>query len=172
MSPWRKLLRGQPGARAAIYKRHVEDTRRVITAHFNEGRGPARRDAHAFDNGCVRAIFQVDEHLPDDLCQGVFVRGRQYQAWIRFSNGNSVRRPGWMFDARGMATSYRRAQEADGRREAHAGLVLISHPSSSSMTQRARKTLSIMRGDWFAHIWCRRFSSAGFRKRQRPFLPT
>jgi len=81
----------------------VEDTRRVISANFEAGRGPARRDAHAFDNGCVRAIFQVDENLPDELCRGVFVRGRQYKTWIRFSNGNSERRPGWMFDARGMA---------------------------------------------------------------------
>ena len=109
----------------------VEDTRRVITGHFNEGRGPARRDAHAFDNGCVRAIFQVDENLPDELCQGVFVPGHQYKAWIRFSNGNSERRPGWMFDARGMAiklTGVPGAKLMDDEKHTQ-DFVLISHPS-------------------------------------------
>src|SRR5689334_24372678 len=81
----------------------VGSIRRAIAGHFEEGRGPARRDAHAFDNGCVRAIFQVREDLPEELRQGVFVPGRQYKAWIRFSNGNSERRPRYWFDARGMA---------------------------------------------------------------------
>jgi hypothetical protein len=81
----------------------VESIRRAIAGHFEEGRRPAHRDAHAFDNGCVRAIFQVDENLREELRVGVFEPGSQYKTWIRFSNGNSEPRPGWMFDARGMA---------------------------------------------------------------------
>ncbi len=81
----------------------VEAIHSAIEGHFKEGRGPARRDAHAYDNGCVRAIFLVDADLPDHLCQGAFQRGREYKAWIRFSNGNSEPRPAWFFDARGMA---------------------------------------------------------------------
>ena len=130
----------------------VEDTRRVITGHFNEGRGPARRDAHAFDNGCVRAIFQVDENLPDELCQGVFVPGHQYKAWIRFSNGNSERRPGWMFDARGMAiklTGVPGAKLMDDEKHTQ-DFVLISHPAFFvDDLKRYRKTLDwFMRGGW------------------------
>src|SRR3954466_8054090 len=34
-----------------------------IGRRFNEGRRPALRDAHAQDNGCVRAIFRVDPGL-------------------------------------------------------------------------------------------------------------
>lgn len=130
----------------------VEDTRRVITAHFNERRGPARRDAHAFDNGCVRAIFQVSENLPDDLCQGVFVRGRQYRAWIRFSNGNSERRPGWMFDARGMAiklTGVPGEKLMDDEKHTQ-DFILINQPRFFvDDLKRYRKTLeAFMRGGW------------------------
>ena len=108
----------------------VESIQRAIAGHFEEGRGPARRDAHAYDNGCVRAIFQVDENLPDELCQGVFVRGRQYKAWIRFSNGNSEPRPAWMFDARGMAiklTGVPGAKLMDDEKHTQ-DFILISHP--------------------------------------------
>ncbi len=81
----------------------VSGIRDAIGGHFQQGRRPARRDAHAYDNGCVRAIFRVDPDLPADFEQGIFVRGREYPAWIRFSNGNSEARPRWLFDARGMA---------------------------------------------------------------------
>jgi len=131
----------------------VEDTRRVISANFEAGRGPARRDAHAFDNGCVRAIFQVDENLPDELCRGVFVRGRQYKTWIRFSNGNSERRPGWMFDARGMAIKLTGVPgEKLMEDEKHTqDFVLINQPRFFvDDLKRYRKTLeAFMRGGYF-----------------------
>lgn len=76
---------------------------RAIKGHFDAGKGIARRDAHAIDNGCVRALFRVDPHLPPDLQHGIFVPGKEYRAWIRFSNGNSEPRPKWLPDARGMA---------------------------------------------------------------------
>jgi hypothetical protein len=149
----------------------VEDTRRVITAHFNEGRGPARRDAHAFDNGCVRAIFQVSENLSDDLCQGVFVRGRQYRAWIRFSNGNSERRPGWMFDARGMAiklTGVPGEKLMDDEKNTQ-DFVLINRPHFFvDDLKRYRKTLAwFMRGGWWDQYF---FSLLQLRKRDEFWL--
>ncbi len=50
--------------------------------------GTARRDAHPKAHGCVKADFQVNEKLPDRLAKGIFVPGKTYHAWIRFSNGN------------------------------------------------------------------------------------
>jgi hypothetical protein len=76
--------------------------RRAIDVNFKR-RQPARRDAHAFDNGCVRALFRVDPDLNADLRHGVFIPGQEYKAWIRFSNGNSEPRSRWWPDARGMA---------------------------------------------------------------------
>jgi len=103
----------------------------AITLHFEQGGPPARRDAHAYDNGCVRAIFSVDADLPEHLRHGVFVPGRQYKAWIRFSNGNSEARPAWFFDARGMAI---KLMGVPGEKllgdEIHTqDFILISHPN-------------------------------------------
>lgn len=67
-------------------------------------RGSARRDAHPKAHGCVRAEFQVLDTLPDALAKGMFIPGRTYQAWIRFSNGSSdPTRADIKRDARGMA---------------------------------------------------------------------
>jgi hypothetical protein len=66
--------------------------------------GSARRDAHPKAHGCIKAEFHVVDTLPETLSKGVFVPGKTYQAWIRFSNGSGdpthadIER-----DARGMA---------------------------------------------------------------------
>ena len=108
----------------------VESIASAINLHFKQGRRPARRDAHAYDNGCVRAIFRVDADLPDHLRQGVFVPGSQYKAWIRFSNGNSEARPAWFFDARGMAIKLMGVPDEkllDDEKHTQ-DFILISHP--------------------------------------------
>jgi hypothetical protein len=66
--------------------------------------GSARRDAHPKAHGCVKAEFHVLETLPDRLAKGMFIPGKTYQAWIRFSNGSrDPTRPDIKKDARGMA---------------------------------------------------------------------
>ena len=66
--------------------------------------GSARRDAHPKAHGCVKAEFNIVDTLPEALSKGMFVPGKTYQAWIRFSNGSGdpthadIKR-----DARGMA---------------------------------------------------------------------
>jgi hypothetical protein len=82
----------------------TEIIRRFIVRRFQEGRRPALRDAHAADTGCVRAIFQVDSDIAPELRHGVFAApGREFNAWIRFSNGNSEVLSPRLPDARGMA---------------------------------------------------------------------
>lgn len=66
--------------------------------------GSARRDAHPKAHGCVTAEFHVLDALPKALAKGMFVPGRTYRAWIRFSNGSSdPTRADIKGDARGMA---------------------------------------------------------------------
>lgn len=66
--------------------------------------GTARRDAHPKAHGCVKAEFQVLDNLPTQFRQGVFIPGKTYAAWIRFSNGaNDPTRADIKGDARGMA---------------------------------------------------------------------
>src|SRR5262249_44797630 len=45
----------------------VDLIHKSIERRFREGSGPAHRDAHAGDNGCVRAIFRVDPDLDREL---------------------------------------------------------------------------------------------------------
>jgi hypothetical protein len=118
----------------AIEERSIDDIidviRRAIDKRFQAGE-PARRDAHAFDTGCVRAVFRVDNNLHPDLRQGVFVPGAEYPAWIRFSNGNFVRGSARSPDARGMAI---KLMNVPGPKiledEKHTqDFILISHPN-------------------------------------------
>src|SRR6266852_5621654 len=48
--------------------------------------GNARRDAHPKAHGCVKAEFRVDPEIPGSFAKGMFVPGKTYPAWIRFSN--------------------------------------------------------------------------------------
>jgi Catalase len=66
--------------------------------------GSARCDAHPKAHGCVKAEFHIVDTLPETLSKGMFIPGKTYRAWIRFSNGSGdpthadIKR-----DARGMA---------------------------------------------------------------------
>jgi len=115
----------------ASEEKYTNEIVESIAEAIKHGGSPARRDAHAYDNGCVRAIFNVDVNLPDHLRQGVFVPGAQYKAWIRFSNGNSEPRPAWFFDARGMAIKLMGVPNEkildDEKRTQD--FILISHPT-------------------------------------------
>jgi Catalase len=95
--------------------------------------GSARRDAHPKAHGCVKAEFHVVDTLPETLSKGMFVPGKTYQAWIRFSNGSGdpthadIKR-----DARGMAikvlgVSGRKilADESDATTQ---DFIMINHP--------------------------------------------
>ena len=66
--------------------------------------GIALRDAHPKAHGCVHAEFKINEKLPKNLAQGVFIPGKTYQAWIRFSNGSrDATQADIKKDARGIA---------------------------------------------------------------------
>jgi hypothetical protein len=97
-----------------VLQENEEQLTRQIAEHIahkieqaaEKRQGPllALRDAHPKAHGCVRAEFQVEKDLPPDLAQGVFVPGRSYKAWIRFSNGSEDSgKHDAEGDARGMA---------------------------------------------------------------------
>ncbi|CAN5671715.1 catalase family protein [soil metagenome] len=66
--------------------------------------GNARRDAHPKAHGCVTAEFHVNDSLAERFATGIFIPGKTYQAWIRFSNGSQdASRSDSKGDARGMA---------------------------------------------------------------------
>ena len=64
----------------------------------------ALRDAHAKAHACVRAKFTVGNDINSEFQEGVFrTPGKQYSAWVRFSNGATVPAPDEKRDGRGMA---------------------------------------------------------------------
>ncbi len=55
---------------------------------------PPLRGVHPKDHGCVTAKFQVLNDLPDAYRVGVFAKpGREYQAYVRYSNADVLTRP-------------------------------------------------------------------------------
>ncbi|WP_435608090.1 catalase family protein [Pseudomonas knackmussii] len=80
----------------------IEDAIRVVEQHRENTR--VLRDAHAKAHGCVKAEVTVDPHIPADLQKGVFAQpGKEWNAWVRFSNGNAYPQQDSEKDARGMA---------------------------------------------------------------------
>ncbi|MCH6200670.1 SRPBCC family protein [Aquiflexum sp. LQ15W] len=62
------------------------------------------RQVHTKMHGCVKATFAVEKNLPDDLKVGVFAgTAKEYQAWVRFSNGNTQTQKDKKKDIRGVA---------------------------------------------------------------------
>ncbi|MBW0433633.1 catalase family protein [Leptospira yasudae] len=62
----------------------------------------AKRDAHPFAHGCVKAKFTVASSVPEDLKFGIFNSPKTYSAWVRFSNGSITKKPDFEGDIRGM----------------------------------------------------------------------
>lgn len=83
----------------------ARDIGAVIETSIREYRpGSVLRDAHPKAHGCVKAEFHVANTLPDQLAKGIFIPGKTYQAWIRFSNGSKdATQADIKGDARGMA---------------------------------------------------------------------
>ena len=93
--------------------------------------GSARRDAHPKAHGCVRAEFQVLETLPKHLAKGLFIPGKKYQAWIRFSNGSpDATQADIKKDARGMAIKVLAVSGANRLEDevATQDFIMINHP--------------------------------------------
>jgi hypothetical protein len=125
-----RYYRGEKAIEEKFTEEIIDLIRQSIDKRFQQGQRPARRDAHTFDNGCVSAVFRVDPDLDPGLQHGAFIPGREYQAWVRFSNGNIEPRSRWWPDARGMAI---KLMGVDGRKliddETHTqDFILISHP--------------------------------------------
>lgn len=91
-----------PAGEAAMTQDIIQTAIRVVDQHREATR--YLRDAHAKAHGCLQAQVSVLEALPTELRQGVFsAPGKQWQAWIRLSNGNAYPQFDNLQDARGMA---------------------------------------------------------------------
>jgi len=113
----------------AIAEEIADAIERSIRKQYSPGN--ALRDAHPKAHGCVRAEFHVLPTLPNKLAKGVFIPGKTYQAWIRFSNGSrDAAKADIKRDARGMAIKLLAVPEKeiiDGE-AATQDFIMINHP--------------------------------------------
>ena len=80
----------------------IADAIAVVEQHRDNTR--VLRDAHAKAHGCVKAEFRVWDNIDPALRYGVLSEpGRQWDAWLRLSNGNAYPQFDRIKDARGMA---------------------------------------------------------------------
>ena len=84
------------------------NTQAIITAILNRlqreyAPGKTLREFHAKMHGCVKASFAVSPDLPASYQHGFLVPGKTYEAWVRFSNGNTKVLDDRKADLRGMA---------------------------------------------------------------------
>jgi catalase len=86
---------------------HFADIAREINAlqdaASHESGSPVDRGFHAKPHAVLKAELRVSDAIPAMLRVGAFARPATYQAWVRFSNGQSVRQGDRKPDVRGLA---------------------------------------------------------------------
>lgn len=116
-----RIPTGEAEAIAAIT---AQAERRVRAAASSDP--PARRDAHAKPHGILKASFRVLDSVPAPLRAGVFREPREFEAWIRFSNGNGTPGRDGASDGRGMAI---KLLAVDGSPSGTQDVLQINHPA-------------------------------------------
>lgn len=92
-----------PEQRAAV-ESSIQSAREISRRAEGVNGLPYRRDAHAKATGCARAIFSVNGDIPARFQHSLFAQpAAEYQAWVRFSNGDFLVQSDSKPDARGMA---------------------------------------------------------------------
>jgi hypothetical protein len=71
---------------AALTEQLADTIERGVRAQYQAGN--ARRDVHTKATGILKAEFRVNDSLPETLAKGVFIPGKSYQAFLRFSNAS------------------------------------------------------------------------------------
>ncbi|EMJ91098.1 catalase family protein [Leptospira alstonii] len=97
----------KPGAEFTFpgEEKTTEDTLALLVSSLKEKYPPgneAKRDAHPFAHGCVKARFTVSSSIPEEFKSGIFNSSKTYPAWIRFSNGSITKKSDREGDIRGM----------------------------------------------------------------------
>ena len=79
-----------PAEEAKQIENVIRLTLEQLTKRYS-GEKPRLRAQHAKGHACVTATFKVADDLPPDMRVGIFANpGREYEAWIRYSNASAV----------------------------------------------------------------------------------
>lgn len=76
---------------------------KIVLNDLPNSKGLATRDVHRRPQACLAATLKIDSNLASENQKGLFLPGAEYDAVVRFSNGNPRNLPDIAPDARGMA---------------------------------------------------------------------
>lgn len=117
--------------------------------------GKTLRQFHAKMHGCVKATFTVSPELPQNFRYGFLVPGKTYDAWIRFSNGNTKVVDDRKGDLRGMAIKLLNVPGEmllqDHSLPQSQDFLLVSYPTLMSPTVASfKKNIKALCSGWMA----------------------
>ena len=93
-------LKGKDKERLSAYEQVFGDLPNRENKQF------ATRDVHRKSHGCFKARITIHRDLDQPYQKGLFVPGKEYDAVVRFSNGNPRNHDDYAPDARGMAIKF------------------------------------------------------------------
>lgn len=145
----------QPGEEKDI-EAIIEMIRRYLKKVYAPGK--LLRQFHPKMHGFVSAQFRVDPDLPTAMRHGVLQPGKVYNAWVRFSNGNSRVSDDHKADLRGMAIKLLDVPgemlEADPRVPQSQDILLVSYPTLMSPDIASfKKNVRAICGGPLAMVW-------------------
>lgn len=145
----------QPGE-----ERDIEDIIATILRHLKKTYPPGRslRQFHPKMHGFLSAQFRVDPGLPANMRHGFLQPGKVYNAWIRFSNGNSRVSDDHKADLRGMAIKLLDVPgemlEADQGMPQSQDILLVSYPTLMSPDIASfKRNIRAICGGFGAMVW-------------------
>ncbi|WP_338848471.1 catalase family protein [Massilia sp. W12] len=117
-----------------------------------------RRDAHPKMHGLVKAEFVVNPDLPQQFHLGVFQPGKQYPAWVRFSNQNAKAQSDNIPDIRGMAVKLmhvpgEKLLSDQAQATTHDFITISATSFVTRNTQEFVELVRAMRKGWLSLIW-------------------
>lgn len=90
----------EPGEQA-IFAEMMREMKAQVDALYKDKK--MLRQVHTKMHGCVKAAFEVEQELPEELRVGVFQPGKVYHSWVRFSNASTIPKEDGKKDIRGCA---------------------------------------------------------------------
>jgi hypothetical protein len=93
-------------------------------------KGNTRRDAHPKTVALLKANFQIEHDLPNELKVGIFAKPVSYDCWVRFSNSSGKIQSDAVKDARGVAIKLMAAKTKGKNLDVPLGqdFILLSSP--------------------------------------------
>ncbi|TQV83903.1 catalase family protein [Denitrobaculum tricleocarpae] len=84
-NPFEKIA--DPTGEAREIRELTKLTSKLLDKRYRQKNKKVLRGVHPKSHGCLRAVFEIRQDIPEALRAGLFATpGKRYRAWVRFSN--------------------------------------------------------------------------------------